>query len=132
MCNHHYIYYRGVLSVALLTISLFAMAHCGETRYDWGYDALHEVGTYVLTMMTAAVSIMYAAASLIALYSATSIYIKLNAGEEGFTKSVISLVGSILFLISATLVIPALFGVNYGTKDFDWGGINFWSIVRSF
>ena len=68
----------------------------------------------VLTTMSYVVGLLYAIASILAIYNATVIYVKLNTGEEGFTKAVVSLVGAVLFLISATLVMPALFGFSYG------------------
>lgn len=108
---------RPFVAAVFLATSLVASARCGEVNYSWGCDALAEAAEYVLVIMEYVVGILYAIASLLALYSATSIYVKLNAGEEGFTKSVMVLVGSILFLISATLVMPALFGVNYGTHS---------------
>lgn len=115
---------RPLAFAALFAVTLTASARCGEVNYSWGHDALAEAATYVLVIMEYVVGILYAIASLLALYSATSIYVKLNAGEEGFTKSVMVLVGSILFLISATLVMPALFGVNYGTS----GSPSFWDL----
>ncbi len=106
---------RRVLLVALLAATVQAVsARCGETRYDWGADALHEASVFVLVVMEYTVGILYAVASLTALYSATSIYIKLNTGEEGFVKSLMVLLGAILFLIGATIVMPALFDVQWG------------------
>lgn len=105
----------GVLLVVFFCICSSAVyARCGETRYDWGADALHEASVYVLVVMEYTVGILYAIASLTAIYSATSIYIKINAGEEGFVKSLMVLVGSILFLIGATIFMPALFDINFG------------------
>lgn len=37
-------------------------------------------------------------------------YVKMNTGEDGITKSVVTLVGACLFLIGAFLVFPAFFG----------------------
>lgn len=106
---------RRVLLAALLAAAVQAVsARCGETRYDWGADALHEASVFVLVVMEYTVGILYAVASLTALYSATSIYIKLNTGEEGFVKSLMVLLGAILFLIGATIVMPALFDVQWG------------------
>ena len=106
---------RRVLLATLLAATVQAVsARCGETRYDWGADALHEASVFVLVVMEYTVGILYAVASLTALYSATSIYIKLNTGEEGFVKSLMVLLGAILFLIGATIVMPALFDVQWG------------------
>ena len=105
---------RVVLAAFCLAVVQTVSARCGETRYDWGADALHEASVFVLSVMEYTVGILYAVASLTALYSATSIYIKLNSGEEGFVKSLMVLIGAILFLIGATIVMPALFDVRFG------------------
>lgn len=105
---------RLLAAVALAAAVQAVSARCGETRYDWGADALHEASVFVLVVMEYAVGILYAVASLTALYSATSIYIKLQSGEEGFVKSLMVLIGAILFLIGATIVMPALFDIRFG------------------
>mgnify|MGYP003434961379 FL=1 len=56
------------------------------------------------------VGIIYTAAALLAMYSGTVAYIKLQTGDEGFIKAVFNLIGSILFLFSAVEVIPGFFG----------------------
>lgn len=38
------------------------------------------------------------------------IYIKMNTGEDGVVKSIVSLVGACLFIIGASIVFPAFFG----------------------
>ena len=37
-------------------------------------------------------------------------YIKMNTGEEGIAKSIVSLLGACLFIIGASIVFPAFFG----------------------
>lgn len=106
--------HRLLLAALLLSVVQAVSARCGETRYDWGADALHEASVFVLVVMEYTVGILYSITSLTALYSATSIYIKLNTGEEGFVKSLLVLLGAILFLIGATIVMPALFDVKWG------------------
>lgn len=66
--------------------------------------------SYVVGLMTAVIELSYAIGSILALYSATSIYIKINAGEEGFLKSVYILIGSVLFLLFASAYLPSFFG----------------------
>ena len=103
---------------ALLATMLFtavsASADCGTTDYSGSSGRLYNMVVYVTAMCTYTVQLMYAIAAVMSIYSATSIYIKLQSGEEGFTKSVIILVGSCLFMIGATIVLPAFFGFNYG------------------
>ena len=42
--------------------------------------------------------------------AALQIYIKMNTGEDGVVKSIVSLVGACLFIIGASIVFPAFFG----------------------
>lgn len=99
----------------LIGIAITASADCGTTDYSGSSGRLYNMVVYVTAMCTYTVQLMYAIAAIMSIYSATSIYIKLQSGEEGFTKSIIILVGSCLFMIGATIVLPAFFGFNYGT-----------------
>lgn len=103
----------ALLAVLLLTAEATS-ADCGTTDYSGSSGRLYNMVLYVTAMCTYTVQLMYAIAAVMSIYSATSIYIKLQSGEEGFTKSVIVLVGSCLFMIGATIVLPAFFGFNYG------------------
>ena len=85
-------------------------AKCGGVDYSWGADALATMHDYVVTMMLYIVWLAYAFAAIIAIISALQIYIKMNTGEEGVTKSIMTLVGACLFIIGATIVFPAFFG----------------------
>ena len=49
-------------------------------------------------------------ASLLVIVSAFQIYIKMNTGEDGIVKSFLSLLGACLFIIGASIVLPAFFG----------------------
>ena len=60
---------RPLAFAALFAVTLTASARCGEVNYDWGHDALAEAATYVLVIMEYVVGILYAIASLLALYS---------------------------------------------------------------
>ena len=86
----------------------------GGVDYTWSLNALHEANVYILVMMQYMLGILYAIASVLSIYSATVIYIKIQAGEDGFVKAVLTLVGSVLFLIGSTIVMPAFFGIHWG------------------
>ncbi len=90
----------------------------GGTNYSLTAQALADMTDEIVLTMGYVVGLLYAIASLLAIYNATVIYIKLNAGEEGFTKSVMMLVGAILFLIGATIVMPAFFGYQAGSSGY--------------
>lgn len=104
---------RIMMAVLMLIAALSASANCGTTDYSGSSGRLYDMVTYVFAISSLLVQLVYALAAILAIYSATGIYIKMQAGEEGFTKSIIVLVGSCLFLIGATIVMPAFFGVTY-------------------
>ena len=54
-------------------------------------------------------------AAIMAIISALQIYIKMNTGEDGITKSIMTLIGAIIFMISASIVFPAFFGYQIYT-----------------
>ena len=105
-----------VVSVHAITISN------GGVNYSLTAQALADMTDEVILTMGYLVGLLYAVASLTAIYNATVIYIKLQAGEDGFTKSVMMLVGAILFLIGATVVLPAFFGFNAGSSGYSLFG----------
>ena len=78
--------------------------------YTWGADGLAEATIFVGTVMIYVVEILYAVAGIMVVISALQIYIKMNYHEHDITKSVMILFGGILFMIGASVVMPALFG----------------------
>ena len=106
-----------LLLLALLSLAQPVIANCGTTDYSGNSGRLYNMVVFVLTCCTAVLYLLYAIAALLSIYSATSIYIKMQAGEEGFTKSIIVLVGSCIFLLIATIVLPAFFGFQFGVTD---------------
>ena len=92
----------------LIPCSVFAKS--GSVNYSWGADARASMHDFVVTMMMYVQYIIYAAAGIFAVISAFQIYIKMNSGEDGFVKHVLTLFGACLFIIGASLVLPAFFG----------------------
>lgn len=109
-----------LLLLALLSLAQPVIANCGTTDYSGNSGRLYNMVVFVLTCCTAVLYLLYAIAALLSIYSATSIYIKMQAGEDGFTKSIIVLVGSCIFLLIATIVLPAFFGFQFGVTDRLW------------
>ena len=91
-------------------IPMSVYAKCGGVNYSWGADALASMHDYVVTMMLYVLYICYALATVVGIISALQITIKMNIGEDGVKKSIMMLVGAILFIISASIVFPAFFG----------------------
>ena len=114
--KHKYIF----LLAAFVLLVQPVMAPCGTTDYSGNSGRLYNMVVFILTCCTAVLYLLYAVAALLSIYSATSIYIKMQAGEEGFTKSIIVLVGSCIFLLIATIVLPAFFGFQFGVTDRLW------------
>lgn len=107
-----------VLLLSLVVTIVFATpSKGGAVDYSFGYGGLKEMSSYVLTMMTSVQMLLYVIAAIMTVYSSCSIYIKMNTGGDGITKDIMMLVGACIFLISAMLVLPAFFGINYGNTS---------------
>ena len=85
-------------------------AKCGGVDYSWGADGLAKAHDFVITMLLYVVYLSYAIAGIVAVIASLQIYIKMNVGEEGIKKEIMMLVGAILFIIGASIFMPALFG----------------------
>lgn len=115
--------FRRLLLLATALVLPFGSTYAtvisdGGVNYSLTTSALSHMTTEVILTMGYVVGLLYAIASLLAIYNATVIYIKLNAGEEGFTKSVMMLVGAIMFLIGATIILPAFFGYQASSSGY--------------
>jgi hypothetical protein len=102
--------YRLVACAILLTVVQTLSAKCGNVDYSWGAEALAKMHDYVVTMMMSVLYLIYAIASIVAIVSSFQIYYKMQIGEEGVTKNITMLIGAILFIIGASVVLPAFFG----------------------
>ena len=94
----------------LILVPYAAFAKSGSVNYSWGADALATMHDFVVTMMLYVQYICCAIAGVYVIVSVCQIYIKMNTGEDGITKSIMTLVGACLFLIGAFSVFPAFFG----------------------
>lgn len=122
--NNKAIYKRFfLLLLALLTVGSAGAVTVsnGGVNYSLTAQALAEMTEEIVLTMGYVVGLLYAIASLLAIYNATVIYIKMQAGEDGFTKSVLMLLGAILFLIGATIVMPAFFGYSVASSGSPFG-----------
>ena len=99
-----------VSSFVFALLPLSASAKCGNVDYSWEADALEGMHDYVVTMMLYVLYLTYAVAAVMVIISALQIYIKMNTGEEGVTKSIVTLIGACLFMIGASILFPAFFG----------------------
>ena len=72
----------------LLPCAVFAKS--GSVNYSWGADALASMHDFVVTMMMYVQYIIYAVAGGFAVIAAFQIYIKMNTGEDGITKHILT------------------------------------------
>ena len=100
------------LCTALLAVLCIqdVSARCGSVDYSWGADGLAEATAFVGTMMIYTVEILYAVAGIVVILAALQIGIKMNYHKGDITKGMMMLFGGILFMIGASIVMPALFG----------------------
>lgn len=108
--NVKYVFPRCLLLLIMFSMVSATYAKCGAVDYSWGADGLEEATSFVGTMMIYAVEILYAVAVIMAIISSFQIGIKMNYHEGDITKSMMMLFGAILFMIGATIVMPALYG----------------------
>ena len=90
-----------LLGILLLT-PMIAAAKCGGVDYSWGADALATAHDYTVTMMLYVLYLVYAIASIVAIIGALQIYFKMTTGEGDVTKSIMMLIGAIIFIIGAS------------------------------
>ncbi len=107
-------YLRLFVLLLLAGVSSEALAGAGVTNYSMNASALSDLNEWIIVFGVYVVSAIYAGGAVLAVYGATTIYIKLQTGDEGFLKSCFMLVGAILFLLSAVKVIPGFFGRGAG------------------
>ena len=101
---------RAALTAVLAVCCQSAFAKCGGVDYSWGADGLAKAHDFVITMLLYVVYVCYAVAGIVSVIASLQIYFKINAGEEGWKKEIMMVVGAILFIIGATIVFPAFFG----------------------
>ena len=109
---------------ALLLCAVIAFANIGSLSAQ----ALADMTTEIVVIMGYVVEVLYAIASILAVYNATVIYIKLQSGEDGFVKAVMMLIASCIFLIAATAILPSFFrfNANFGVNEYSvpsWGDL---------
>lgn len=101
---------RTLLLLLGITEAQIAVAKCGSVDYTWGADGLAKAHDYVITMLLYVVYLCNAIAGIIVVIGSLQIYIKMNTGEEGIKKEILMICMACLFLISASIVMPAFFG----------------------
>ncbi len=102
---------RRGLAILYAVIPVACFAKTGGVDYSWGASALATMHDYVVTMMLYVLWLCFALAAVMAIISSLQVYLKFNTGEE-VTKPIMQLVGACLFMLGASIVLPAFFGYN--------------------
>ena len=108
-----YVRRAALASVFILTSLLCNAQGVGTTDYNQGSDALYNAFNDLCAFIYYFVRFVNALAAILAVISATQIYIKMNNGEDGILKSIQMLFWSVIFLLAANIVFPMMFGFNY-------------------
>jgi hypothetical protein len=98
-----------MLSIAF---NRFVFAKCGGVDYSWGADSLALAHDYIVTMMLYVQYLVFVIGAIVAVIGALQIYVRMNTGEGDITKSIMMLCWGCMFLIGASVVLPAFFGYN--------------------
>ena len=99
-----------LLSLAGMLLVQVASAKSGGVDYSWGAGALARAHDYTVTMMLYVLYVCYAVGSIMAIISALMIYLKMQYHEGEVIKNILTLLGSVLFIIGASVIFPAFFG----------------------
>lgn len=100
---------KVLLAVLLVFLPLTVMAGSGAVEYWGGAKSLVQMAAFVQACLNITLELVNVIATLIAFYSCATIYIKIQSGEEGFTKQVAMLVGSIVYFVTMLIVFPSFF-----------------------
>lgn len=110
LCNHKRLL---AVSVVMFTgLSRVFGTGFGVTNYEMGTQGLSNMTALIAADASVVVGICYVIGAILSIYSAMTIYIKMNSGEEGVIKSIYTLVGACLFLLTISIVFPSFFGFN--------------------
>ena len=100
---------RFFLSAVLSVLSATALAQSGAVEYWGGAKSLTDMAAFVQAFLNITLELVNVIATLVAFYSCATIYIKIQSGEEGFTKQVAMLIGAIVYFVTMLIVFPSFF-----------------------
>ena len=93
-----------------MSVTSRLLALCGSVDYSKGAEALSDATHFMGTLTMYVIDISYAVAAIVVVVSALQIYVKMTYHEGEVLKNIMMLMGGILFMIAASLVMPAFFG----------------------
>ena len=96
----------------MMASDMIAAQPGGNATYQTGATAFGDVATNLKLWLPAVQKVIYAVAGIVALVGAISVYIKMNNEEQDVKKSIMMIVGAVVFLIAAASALPLMLGVN--------------------
>ena len=105
---------RYILLSAAVLCAVESRAGSGAVEYWGGARSLADLAAFVMAFYNITAELLNIIATLVSLYSATQIYIKIQTGEEGFTKNISMLLGAVVYFLVMLVVFPALFSAAAG------------------
>ena len=97
----------------MMASDMFAGTGTGSNpTYTTGSQAFGDVRSGLQSWIDPVRKVMYAVAGIVALVGAVSVYIKMNNEEQDVKKSIMMIVGAVVFLIAAATALPLMLGVE--------------------
>ena len=78
--------------------------------YQTGINVLGETSTGLQRWIDPVQKVCYAVAGIVAIVGAISVYIKMNNEEQDVKKSIMLIVGAVIFLLATATALPAMLG----------------------
>lgn len=89
-----------------------AFAQTGKADYSQGVNALNSVQSGLGSWIAPVRKVCYVVAGIIAIVGGLSVAIKMNNGEQDVKKSIMLIVGAVIFLLAAATALPLMLGVT--------------------
>ena len=100
------------LCILMLAVGTLYTVASGGSGSSTSATQLGSVASDIKNYLPTLKTIIYAIAAAVGLAGSIRIFIKMQSGDQDVQKSIVMLVGAIIFLIAAANVIPTLFGMN--------------------
>ena len=97
-------------NLAMLIAGFLMAQKTFADAYETGVKQLSETSTGLQKWIDPVQKVCYAVAGIVAIVGAISVYIKMNNEEQDVKKSIMLIVGAVIFLLAAATALPAMLG----------------------
>ena len=97
-------------NLAMLIAGFLMAQKTFANPYETGVKQLSETSTGLQKWIDPVQKVCYAVAGIVAIVGAISVYIKMNNEEQDVKKSIMLIVGAVIFLLAAASALPAMLG----------------------